>query len=73
MTQYSVEGRLYWIKSFPSNNEVFRMMIPATIVQGQTKPDINKEIISFGAYAMEYTKTTKNMKSRSVPNIENFE
>ena len=44
-------------------------MIPENIVQGRPKPYMSKEGISFGAYTMVYTKTTKNTKARSVLDI----
>ena len=44
------------------------MMSPENILQGRPKPDMSKEIISFGAYAMLYTKNIY-MKGSSFPSI----
>ena len=38
-------------------------------VLGANKPDVGQRMICFGAYALLYTKTTNNMKGRSVPGI----
>ena len=44
-------------------------MIPVTILQESAKIDMIKEIIIFGPYNMIYTKTTNNMKARSITAI----
>ena len=44
-------------------------MIPETIVTGASKPDFNRKITPFGRYAMIYTGTENNMKSRIVPTV----
>ena len=38
-------------------------------MEGKPKLDFSKPTISFGSYALVYTQTTNDMKTRSVPGI----
>ena len=69
MVQYLVQSRVSWLNKFPSKNGISTTMSPATIVLGQEKPDITVRRIPFGAYAMAYTQTSNDMKTRAVPGI----
>ena len=42
---------------------------PATIVGGGPKLDFSKPMISFSLYALVYTQTSNDIKSRAVPGI----
>eukprot|EP00957_Ditylum_brightwellii_P009618 724813-Ditylum_brightwellii.AAC.1 len=55
-----------WLNAFLSVNRVLASMSPAAIVLGKHNPDVSRKTIHFGAYAMVYTKTTNNMKQRSI-------
>eukprot|EP00957_Ditylum_brightwellii_P171779 13076781-Ditylum_brightwellii.AAC.1 len=55
-----------WLNALPSANRVLASMSPAAIVLGKYNPDVGRKAIHFGAYAMVHTKTTNNMKQRSV-------
>ena len=50
-------------------NGVSNTVSPATIVECKPKLDFSKPTISFGSYALVYTQTTNDMKTRSVPGI----
>ena len=59
ITQYLFEWILYQINSFPPKHWVYSMMSPATIFQRWKNPYIIRLMISFGYYAIVYTKTRK--------------
>ena len=44
-------------------------MGPDMLVEGKWKLDFGNKIIEFGAYAMVYLGTHKNMEKRSVPEL----
>ena len=67
MTNYLVEGIFYWLNYFPIKRGVCRTIGTDTILQGETKPYMSKDIIIFGAYDMVYTR--KIMKARSISGI----
>ena len=64
MTKSLVQGRVRWLNSFSPTNGISDTISPATIVLGKPKPDSSKPKICFGAYALAYTKTKKDMKTR---------
>ena len=53
------------INAFPSKNSISDTVSPATIVEGKPKLDFSKPKISFGSYALVYTQTTNDMKTRA--------
>ena len=69
MVQHLVESRVSWLNRFPSKNGVSDSLSPASIVLGHSKPDMSIKRIPFGSYALVYTQTSNDMKSRSVPSI----
>ena len=54
---------------FPSTGSILDTLSPSTVVEGKVKLDLSKDIIVFGAYALVYTDTINNMKSRAVTAI----
>ena len=69
MVRSLIEGITDTINAFPSEGSISETISPSTIVQGTTKLDLSKDIIVFGAYALVYTDTNNNMKSRAVPGV----
>ena len=69
MTVSLIESVIYWLNHFPSKNGVSQSLSPANIVIDRPKPNFNHKKITFGSYAMVYTRTTSTMKRRSVPAI----
>ena len=71
MTKHLVQNVTSWLNHFPSPaaGSILKTMSPAGIVEGKHKPDMTKKRIPFGCYAMVYTSTTNNMKSRGVEGI----
>ena len=69
MIQHLVESRVKWLNRFPSKNGLSTTLSPAALVLGHGKPDMKIKRIAFGGYALCYTQTSNNMKSRSVPGI----
>ena len=57
------------LNAFPSKNGISDTISPATIVEGKPKLDLEKKMIVFGSYALVYTRTTNNNKTRAVPAI----
>ena len=68
-TNYLVEGELYWLNALSSKNIFSNTIGPAGIFLGRTQTDFNSKIKSFVAYAIDYTKTKNDMKSRWVTAI----
>ena len=64
-----IKGIVDVMDAFPSEDGVSETLSPSTIVEGKLKLDLSKGIISFGSYALVYTDTSNNMKSRAVPAI----
>ena len=69
MVRSLIEGIVDVMNAFPSEDGVSKTMSPSTIVEGKPKLDFGKGIISFGSYALVYTSTSNDMKSRAVPAI----
>ena len=69
MTKHLMHEVTSWLNSFPTNDSICTNMSPAMIVEGKPKPDVSKKIIPFGSYAMVYTSTSNNMKSRAIEGI----
>ena len=69
MVQSLVEAIIEVLNVFPSNNAVSTTISPATIVEGIPKMDFKREMIAFGSYALVYTGTSNDNKSRAVPAI----
>ena len=69
MVRSLVEGIVAVLNAFPSKNAVSSTINPATIVKGKPKLDLKRKMISFGAYALVYTRTTNDNKPRAVPAI----
>ena len=69
MTNALVEYAVHWINAFPSPQGVSEHLSPTNIITGRPKPDLSKQHIAFGSYAMVYAGTKNNMKSRSTPAI----
>ena len=69
MVRSLIEGVMDIINAFPSKNSISDTISPATIVEGKPKLDFSKPKISFGSYALVYTQTTNDMKTRAVPGI----
>ena len=69
MTQHLVESRVSWLNRFPSKNGVSDTMSPASIVLGHGKPDMKIKRIPFGGYAVAYTQTSNDMRTRGTPAI----
>ena len=69
MTNSLVQYAVYWLNAFPPSQGVSEYMSPSNIVTGRGKPDLSKPHIAFGTYAMTYSGTRNNMKSRSIPAI----
>ena len=57
------------LNAFPSPGSISYTLSPSTVVEGKAKLDLSKDIIVFGVYALVYTDTINNMKSRYVPAI----
>ena len=62
MTVSLIESVTYWLNHFPSKNGVSQSLSPANIVIRRPKPNFNHKKITFGSYAMVYTRTTSTMK-----------
>ena len=58
-----------WLNMFPTDDAICKTMSPAMILEGTHKPDMSKQRVPFGTYAIVYTSTSNNMKSRSVEAI----
>ena len=58
-----------WLNIFPPDNAICKTMSPAMILDGTHKPDMSKQRVPFGTYAVVYANTSNNMKSRSVEAI----
>ena len=69
MVRSLVEDVLDILNTFPSKNCISDTISPATIVEGKPKLDFSKPKISFGSYALVYTQTSNDMKTRAVPGI----
>ena len=69
MVQHLVSSRVSWLNRFPSKNGVSQSISPAGIVVGLPKPDMSINRIPFGSYAIAYTQTSNDMKTRGVPAI----
>lgn len=69
MTEHLVKYVTQWLNTFPSETSVCKYMSPAAIIEGKHKPDMSKEWLPFGAFAVVYTSTSNNMKSRGVDAI----
>eukprot|EP00957_Ditylum_brightwellii_P091675 6980837-Ditylum_brightwellii.AAC.1 len=55
MTQHLVEGVMHWLNAFPPSNGISKTLSPGNIVAGSPNPDLNKNKIGYGLYAMVYT------------------
>ena len=64
MVRSLIEGIVDILDAFPSKGSVSNTLSPSTIVEGKPKMDLSKNIIVFGAYALVYTDTKNDMKSR---------
>ena len=69
MVRSLIEGGMDIIKAFPSKNSISDTVSPSTIVEGKPKLDFSKPKISFGSYALLYTQTTNDTKTRAIPGI----
>eukprot|EP00957_Ditylum_brightwellii_P150779 11480326-Ditylum_brightwellii.AAC.1 len=69
MTQHLVEGAVHWLNAFPLSNGISKALSPGNIVAGSPKPDLSKNKIGYGLYAMIYTETKNNMNTRAVSPI----
>ena len=69
MVKSLVEGVVGMMNAFPSKQGISDTLSPTTIVEGNPKLDLKRKIITFGTYALVYTTTSNNMKSRAVPGI----
>ena len=69
MVKSLVEGVVGMMNAFPSKQGISDTLSPSTIVEGKSKLDLKRKIITFGTYALIYTTTSNNMKSRAVPGI----
>ena len=69
MVRSLIEAITEVLNAFPSKTGISSTLSPATIVEGKPKPDLSKEMITFGSYALVYESTTNTMKPRSVPAI----
>ena len=69
MMKSLVEGEIYWLNAFLSNNGVSNTIGPTGIVIGRPQPYSNIKMIAFGAYSTAYTKTKNDMKLRGLPEI----
>ena len=66
MTIGLIENANHWLNAFPTSSRIVGKISPAQIVKGTPQPDYNHQRIPFGSHAMVYTKTTNNMKARSM-------
>ena len=69
MVRSLVEGVVGMMNAFPSKQGISNTLSPSTIVEGKAKLDLARKMITFGSYAVVYTGTSNNMKSRAVPGI----
>ena len=69
LTNSWVEGAIYWIYAFPSNNVVSSIIGPKGIVPERSQPDFNRKSKAFGAYIIAYFKTKNYIRSRGGPPI----
>ena len=69
MVRSLVEGVVAMMNAFPSKQGISATLSPSTIVEGKPKLDLKKKMITFGTYALIYTGTSNNMKSRAVLGI----
>ena len=69
MIRSLVESVVGMMNAFPSKQGISDTLSPSTIVEGKPKLDLKRKIITFGTYALVYTGTSNNMKSRAVPGI----
>ena len=69
MVRSLVEGVVGMLNAFPSKEGISTTLSPSTIVEGKAKLDLSRKMITFGTYALVYTGTSNNMKSRAVPGI----
>ena len=61
MTNYLVEGAIYWIHELPSKNVVSNTIGTAGIVPGRLQPNFYRKMIAFGTYAIAYVKTKNDI------------
>ena len=69
MTKSVVRNCVKWLNAFPSENGISSTLSPCNLVEGKNKPDLGLKTISFGSYAMVFTKTSNTMSHRSVPGV----
>ena len=69
MTKHLVKTITRWLNEFPSEASICKTMSPVGIIEGKEKPDMNKKRLPFGSYAVVYSSTTNNMKSRGIEAI----
>ena len=69
MVRSLIEAITEVLDAFPSKNGISDTLSPATIIEGKPKFDFIRAMISFGAYALVYVKTSNDMKPRAIPII----
>ena len=69
MVRSLVEGMVAMMNTFPSKQGVSDTLSPSNIVEGKPKLDLKRKMITFGTYALVYTRTSNNMKARAVLGI----
>ena len=69
MVRSLIEGTIEVLNAFPSKTSISETISPATIVEGKPKLDLSKPKIYFGSYALVYTNTSNDIKTRDVPGI----
>ena len=61
-----IQNIVQWLNAFPFKVGISEEMVLETIVTGASKSNFNRKRIPFGEYAMIYTGTENNIKSRTV-------
>ena len=69
MTRLLVEYITQSRKSFPQKGSIRKILYSNSILLGKPSTNFNMKIISFGSYAMVYTRTTNTSKRRTIPSI----
>ena len=70
MVRSLVECIITMLNTFPPKHVISETLSTPTIVEGKPNLDLNTKIIHLGAYALVYSGTANNMKSRAVPVID---
>ena len=69
MIRTLIEAIVYVLNSFPSKKGIFRTISSIMLVEGRTSPDFFQKMISYGAYALVYSRMINTMTTRDTPAI----